>query len=192
MPSQPQIQTPVETFTSEKAADKNKASGQRKLRLFLCIFLKQLSEIGSKLKKKKKKKRFLIVLTKRKFLEANLPSGRCMKYARKVTSGCPLVGLHVRSRGKKKGGTKRWAAIHVANNQMHSQLPDSRAQDGAACWGDPHLGLPHVHCHSTWGHSQGGHWWDTNCLYRLNQGWEAQTGPGTSGSTAPKAPEKLF
>ena len=55
MPSQPQIQTPVETFTSEKAADKNKASGQRKLRLFLCIFLKQLSEIGSKLKKKKKK-----------------------------------------------------------------------------------------------------------------------------------------
>ena len=145
-----------------------------------------------KIKKKKKKKSFLIVLTKRKFLEANLPSGRCMKYACKVTSGCPLVGLHVRSRGKKKGGTKRWAAIHVANNQMHSQLPDSRAQDGAACWGDPHLGLPHVHCHSTWGHSQGGHWWDTNCLYRLNQGWEAQTGPGTSGSTAPKAPEKLF
>ena len=74
MPSQPQIQTPVETFTSEKAADKNKASGQRKLRLFLCIFLKQLSEIGSKLKKKKKK-RFLIVLTKRKFLKQTCPLG---------------------------------------------------------------------------------------------------------------------
>lgn len=46
-------------------------------------------------------------------------------------------------------------------------------------------------CHSTWGHSQGGPWWETNCLYRLNQGWEARTGPSTSGSTAPKAPEKL-
>ena len=50
------------------------------------------------------------------------------------------MGLHMRSRGKKNGGTKRWAAIHVANHQMHSQLPP-RAQDRAACRA---LGLSHV------------------------------------------------
>ena len=100
----------------------------------MCIFLKQLSEIGSKLRKKKGGG-FLIVSSKHKFLEANLPSGRCMKYACKVTSGCPLVGLRVRSRGKKNGGTERWAAIHVANDQTRGQLQNSRAQDAAACRG---------------------------------------------------------
>ena len=190
MPSQPQIQTPVETFTSEKAADENKASGQRKLRLFLRIFLKQLSEIGSKFKKKRISDCF-----NQRQISGSKPAlwemyEICLQGHFWVSSRGPLHEI----KRKAKWRHREVGSYPVANNQMHSQLSDSRAQDGAACrvWGDPHLGLSHGHRHSTWGHSQGGHWWDTDCLYRLNQGWEARTGPGTSGSTAPKAPEKLF
>lgn len=139
--------------------------------------LKQLSEIGSKLRKKRGG--FLIVSSKHKFLEANLALWEMYEICLKGHFWVSPVGLHVRDQEERKW-RHREVGSYPCGNDNARQLQNSRAQDGAACRGPGAATLTwgrHLCTDTPRGTRSGRTLGDTNCLHRVTKGWKARTGP---------------